>query len=270
MPQDLRRAEGERRAVCRGAAGTLLRHRGDHEGRSRQLVQHDAAQAALTANSRYPSRSWAIVELLLAIAILFAGLEGYLWFSATPYLLVIGALFLWSRGPGWRAIGLRRPANWGRTIAIGAALSLYQFVSLYVIEPFLARVTNGELPDVSIFRTLVGNPVELVFWLVMSWTLAAFMEEMVFRGYLTARVAELVGSRERALVIAIVATSVIFGVAHLYQGLSGVLGTGIAGLVFGLAYLASGRNLWCAIIAHGLVDTIAFVMIYLGVYPGLD
>ena len=96
------------------------------------------------------------------------------------------------------------------------------------------------------------------------------MEEMVFRGYLTARVAELVGSSNRALAVAIVVTSAIFGLAHLYQGLSGVLGTGIAGLVFGAAYLASGRNLWCAIIAHGLMDTIGFVMIYLGVYPGLD
>jgi CAAX protease family protein len=206
---------------------------------------------------------------VLAIAILYAGLEGYLWFASTPYLLAVGALFLWWRGPGWRAIGLRRPPNWSRTIAIGAALSLYQFVSLYVVEPLLARLTSGELPDVSLFATLVGNPLELLFWLVISWTLAAFMEEMVFRGWLTARAAELFGLTPTAWAIAILATSVIFGVSHLYQGLSGMLATGINGLLFGVAYLASGRNLWCAIIAHGLIDTIGFVMIYLNVYPGL-
>jgi membrane protease YdiL (CAAX protease family) len=139
-----------------------------------------------------------------------------------------------------------------------------------VTEPLLARLTSGELPDVSLFATLVGNPVELLFWLAISWTLAAFMEEMVFRGWLTARVAELTAPSTASWAIAIVATSVMFGVAHLYQGLSGVLATGISGLLFGVAYLASGRNLWCAIIAHGLTDTIGFVMIYLGVYPGLD
>lgn len=207
---------------------------------------------------------------MLAIAILYAGLEGYLVFSSTPFLLATGAIFLWWRGPGWRAIGLRRPASWRRTFAIAAALSLYQFLSLYVVEPLLARLTSGELPDVSMFKTLVGNPIELLFWIVISWTLAAFMEEMVYRGYLTARVAALVGSSERGYVIAIVATSVLFGVAHLYQGVSGVVSTGISGLLFGVAYLASGRNLWCAILAHGLIDTIGFVMIYLGIYPGLD
>ena len=33
-----------------------------------------------------------------------------------------------------------------------------------------------------------------------------------------------------------------------------MIDSGVAGLVFG-AYLLSGRNLWAAILAHGLVDT---------------
>lgn len=215
---------------------------------------------------------------MLAIAVLYAGLEGYLWFPGAQYLLLVAAIFLWWRGPGWRAIGLRRPDSWPRAFVIAAALSLYQFVSLYLVEPLLARV-SGELPDVSMFRTLVGNEAELLFWIVISWTLAAFAEEMVFRGWLTARVAEMLGSEKAAgrrslgeggWVAAIAITSVIFGLAHLYQGLSGMLATGITGLLFGAAYLASGRNLWCAILAHGLTDTIGFVMIYLGVYPGMD
>ena len=163
---------------------------------------------------------------------------------------------------------MRRPERWGRAVAIGAALSLYQFVSLYLVEPLLARLT-GELPDVSMFRTLVGNEAELFFWLGIAWTMAAFMEEMVFRGWLTARVAEIIGLTRGAWIAAVIATSIIFGVAHLYQGLSGMIATGLNGLLFGAAYLASGRNLWCAILAHGLTDTIGFAMIYLGVYPGV-
>jgi membrane protease YdiL (CAAX protease family) len=206
---------------------------------------------------------------MLAVAVLYAGLEGYLWFPGAQYLLVVGAIFVWWRGPGWRAIGLRRPDSWPRAMSIAVALSFYQFVSLYVVEPLLARF-SGELPDVSMFKTLVGNEAELLFWLAISWSLAAFAEEMVFRGWLTARIAEVLGMTRNAWAIAIVATSVIFGLVHLYQGLSGVIATGIAGLLFGVAYLASDRNLWCAILAHGLTDTIGFVMIYLGVYPGLD
>jgi CAAX protease family protein len=185
-------------------------------------------------------------------------------------MLGAGALFLWWRGPGWRGIGLRRPDRWGRAVAIGGVLSLYQFASLYVVEPLLARLTSGELPDVTMFASLVGDEWQLVFWLAISWTVAAFMEELVFRGWLTARLAESIGPVHSAWVFAVVLSSMVFGLSHLYQGLSGMLATGISGLLFGAAYLATGRNLWGAILAHGLTDTIGFVMIYLGIYPGLS
>jgi membrane protease YdiL (CAAX protease family) len=40
-------------------------------------------------------------------------------------------------------------------------------------------------------------------------------------------------------------------------------------VIFGIAYLANGRNLWAPIIAHGVYDTIGFVLIYLGRYPAM-
>jgi uncharacterized protein len=210
-----------------------------------------------------------VVELVIAIVLIIAGIAGYLWFAATPYLLVVGAMFLWWRGPGWRAIGLRRPASWPRAVLIAIGLAGYQFASLYLVEPAIARATTGELPDVSMFRSLVGDERQLLFWLGASWTVAAFVEEMVYRGWLTARVAELARYSKRGWIVAVVVTSLLFGLAHLYQGISGVIATGLTGLIFGAAYLASGRNLWCAILAHGFTDTIGFMMIYLGVYPGL-
>ena len=47
--QDLRRSEKEGRPVRRRAGGSLLRRRSDHEGRRRQLVQHDAAEELAVA-----------------------------------------------------------------------------------------------------------------------------------------------------------------------------------------------------------------------------
>jgi membrane protease YdiL (CAAX protease family) len=205
----------------------------------------------------------------VAIALVWASLRGYLTNFPPLCMLAVAAVFLWWRGPGWRAIGLRRPESWPRAIAVGVALSLYQFPGTYLVEPVIARLTTGALPDVSAFRPLVGNESQLLFWLAVSWTLAAFVEEMVFRGWITARIAELTGFTRAAWVLAIAASSVMFGLMHLYQGASGMIATGLTGAIFGAAYLASGRNLWCAIIAHGLTDTLGFVMIYLGVYPGL-
>ena len=67
-----------------------------------------------------------------------------------------------------------------------------------------------------------------------------------------------------AWILAAILQAVIFGLAHAYQGPVGVIKTGAIGLVFGLAYLAVGRNLWPLIIAHGLIDSIDMVTHYLG------
>lgn len=58
----------------------------------------------------------------------------------------------------------------------------------------------------------------------------------------------------------------LFGFGHSYRGLAGMLDTGIHGLLFGVLYLASARNLWPCIIAHGVCDTMAIVLILFGVW----
>jgi membrane protease YdiL (CAAX protease family) len=214
---------------------------------------------------------WAALELGLAAIIIVAGLLGYVPLSSTiPLLLVVAAVSLWWRGPGWRAIGLRRPSNAGLTLALGIAVGGgYQFLGLYLIEPHIARATSGELPDVSAFRPLVGNEAQLVFWLAMSWIFAAMMEELVYRGWITNRLAELWRFSTNGWIAGVLVSSALFGVGHLYQGASGMIATGLSGFVFGCLYLATDRNLWASILAHGFMDTVGFLMIYFGVYPGV-
>jgi len=48
-------------------------------------------------------------------------------------------------------------------------------------------------------------------------------------------------------------SSIVFGMAHLYQGLKGVLGTGLFGLAMALLYAWSG-SLLLPIILHALLD----------------
>ena len=67
----------------------------------------------------------------------------------------------------------------------------------------------------------------------------------------------------RAVSLAFV--SVLFGVGHLYQGVSGILVNTAAGLVYGAVYLRAGRNLWAAIIAHGVYDTVGLAFLFWGI-----
>lgn len=216
------------------------------------------------------SRALALVELLVAVAIVVANAFEVIPFSSTPFVLLFGWLMLWLRGVGWRQLGLRRPPLWARILLLGVGVGVaYQFVSLYLIEPLIARLT-GRLPDVSQFAPLIGDEFLLLLSVIASWTLAAFGEELVFRAYLMNRVVDALGSRGRAAWgISLVSVSILFGLAHLYQGASGIVVATLSGLLFGALYLACGRNLWAAIIAHGVNDTIGFLLIYLGRYPGL-
>jgi membrane protease YdiL (CAAX protease family) len=217
--------------------------------------------------------SWAIAELLLAVALIAAGLKLPLivfMLGSAPWLMAIGLLLTAWRGPGLKAIGLGAPASIPRTIAGGILVGIAsQFVGTFVIEPLLARLTSGQLPDVTQFRSLVGNEMRLVSWIAISWSLAAVVEEVAYRGWILTRFAEMGRYSNGAWVSGLMASSALFGLVHAYQGVSGILANGLTGLVFGGVYLATGRNLWAAIVAHGALDTAGFAMMYLGVYPGL-
>jgi len=44
-----------------------------------------------------------------------------------------------------------------------------------------------------------------------------------------------------------------------YKGASGVIDSGVAGLILGSAYMLAGRNLWANIFAHGFIDTFGII-----------
>ena len=54
------------------------------------------------------------------------------------------------------------------------------------------------------------------------------------------------------------ASSLLRGAYHLYQGFGAGLGNVAMGLVFGYVWQRTGR-LWPLVIAHGLIDAVAFV-----------
>ena len=64
--------------------------------------------------------------------------------------------------------------------------------------------------------------------------------------------------------MAVILVSVLFGYGHYYKGPTGILDSGVAGLIPGTAYMVSGRTLWACILAHGLIDTVAVVAAFFG------
>src|SRR5208283_4406022 len=143
-------------------------------------------------------------------------------------------------------------------MGLAAGLLLEGF-ELFVSQPILVKVL-GKQPDLEDFRPLIGNLKLTLIFLALTWTLAAFGEEMVYRGYLMNRVADLFNRTRGAWVISLIGVHVAFGVAHAYQGWTGIIDEGLSGLLLGIIYLRTGRNLAVPIVAHGIGDTIDMVL----------
>ena len=215
-------------------------------------------------------RLWAAAELLLAAALVIgANVLDVVPVSETPWLVLLGWLSLRLRGLTWKALGLRRPRSWIITIAVALTAGIaLQLISEFVTEPLIERLT-GQTADLSSFRSLVGNLPATLLMLALVWVLAAFGEEMAYRGYVLERAAALGQHSSSAYLVAVVVVSLLFGLGHYYQGVAGVVNSAFSGLFFGALYLAGGSNLWLPILAHGFSDTIGLGLIYFGLVPEL-
>src|SRR5262245_15972656 len=105
--------------------------------------------------------------------------------------------------------------------------------------------------------------------MALNWTLAAFGEEMVYRGYLLNRLADLAGRTRAAFIVALIASSAVFAFAHTYQEVTGVVQAGIDGIWLGLLYLACDLKLSVPIIAQWGSNMPELILIYLGKHPAM-
>jgi membrane protease YdiL (CAAX protease family) len=210
-----------------------------------------------------------LAEVVLFVLIFIAQQQGLIPVSKVPFLFLVCWLSLRIRGLRWRDIGLARFRSWSVTLGLGAALGVaMELLQLFVTQPLLVSVTKRD-PDLSFFRRLVGNPKLLVLMLLLVWTLAAFGEELIWRGFVLNRLAEFGNGTKAAWVTSLILMSIAFGFAHYEQGITGIIDEGFMGFLLGLAYLACDRKLAVPIIAHGVQDTVDMVLFYLGKYPGI-
>ena len=150
---------------------------------------------------------------------------------------------------GPAAIGLGR-LRWRPDILGGIGLAaLIGIPGLLFYLGARALGMNAEVEPAALSSSWWRIPV-----LVLAAFANGFAEEVVVVGYLITRLRQLGMTPSQA----VLTSSVLRGIYHLYQGFGAGLGNVVMGLVFGYAWCRTGR-LWPLVFAHGIINTVAFV-----------
>ncbi len=122
---------------------------------------------------------------LLAVALPTWGLgyvserTGFFWFG--PLGVALSAAMAWyafgGGTVGLHALGFERPRSWAWTIggALLTAIGVHIAISLAAI----VVIPRWGPPNFGAFKNLHGHPLELLKFLVIIWTTAAFGEEII-------------------------------------------------------------------------------------------
>jgi hypothetical protein len=185
---------------------------------------------------------WQIITLVELAAIVATILLGLF----LPTLVILGLMFisLLVRREHIAVMGFKRPQSW-------LSMTGFAFVSAFRLQlfdvgmtmPILNRLT-GTTIDYDSFAQLQGNAGQLPLFLVLSWTLAAFGEELAYRGYLQKVLGNLLGNHLTGALLTTLIVSILFGLAHIEQGLIGLAVTTVDALFYSWLKRKFNNNLW--------------------------
>ncbi|WP_416983760.1 CPBP family intramembrane glutamic endopeptidase [Streptomyces sp. T028] len=195
-------------------------------------------QAATLNASAAPGRPW------LDLAWQLFGIA-----SALVPVALVAHLLVREGQSGLRTLGFDRSRPWsdlGRGAGVAAVIG-----STGIAFYLLARELGFNL-------TVVPEALPDVWWkypvLIMSALQNAILEEVIVVGYLLRRLGQLGWTPGTALM----ASAVLRGSYHLYQGVGGFIGNMVMGVVFVWLYRRWGR-VGPLVAAHSLLDIGAFV-----------
>ena len=195
------------------------------------------------------------LALAPAAAALFIGNAGSL--TSLAIVLVTLTLVRNARKPTFALVN----HSWWRDILVGLAAGALLAVAFdHAVDPLIKELIGPiKLEDFSQVR---GNLPNFLVLLVLGLVYGGIAEESVFRGFVVGWGSTLFGSKA-AWPLAIL-SSIVFGLAHAYQGTGGMVSTGLAGLAFAAIYVVNGRRLLTPMLVHMTFDSIGIVQLYLG------
>ena len=183
------------------------------------------------------------------------------------YEWVLAGLALWGlrmrKVPLRQLLGEQRPGTraWLVDLAIALGYWVVALILLALLGNLLVRISGSHIDPQKIgdvtqkLAPITG--AEMMLFLVLSVS-AGVCEELVFRGYLQQQFARM----GRRVWVGVALSALVFGGAHGYEGVAGMLLISAYGAMFGVLVLLR-RGLRTGMIAHAWHDSISGVALVL-------
>jgi len=202
-----------------------------------------------------PWRGRARLKTLLAMPRVGAMERIVLYASTIAFQWVIVAVVAWRAWVhGYTAGELGLTAHDGTRLAIGSIVGATTIATFHWFN--LRRVgrmppnSRGSIQAIA-ERILPQSTMELLPFLALAIT-AGLCEEFLYRGFAMAVLTRL----GVVAWVAVLVSSILFGLAHLYQGRGGLVSTMLVGIVLGIGRVVYG-SLVPVIFWHAAVDIVA-------------
>jgi membrane protease YdiL (CAAX protease family) len=170
------------------------------------------------------------------------------WLASFHYCVTSGCsayvvLFIIRRsGEPWPAFGLGRPRV--SDLVFGVLLTL----GVIALASATARVARFPASNINEYEQPPRATWEVGF-MILSYCLSAFREELICRAYLITRLEAL----RRSSVQAVLISTLLFASYHAYDGWPGLIHASTVGLLYGCLFLV-GRRVWPLAIGHALYN----------------
>lgn len=203
------------------------------------------------ANVRFKSVDQAVLNTSLTALV----------YAITIFLVIILPWLVKKIRTTWAEIGITRFPKWTDIIMMPAGLIIYLFFSSLLII-----LATQVLPWFNVNQTQdigFGQLSQNYGYILAFATLVVFVpvaEEILFRGYLYGKLKKFV-----PIWVAILATSVLFGVIHGAWNLA--FDTFALSVVLCLLREFTGDSIWASILLHMAKNGIAFYILF--IYPSL-
>jgi membrane protease YdiL (CAAX protease family) len=211
--------------------------------------------SSMSSAPRLPVTVRGLLALVLVEAVVFIAFFGPAWLAARPSAASLR--LAWRGGAAPLGLGL------GYGLLLFAGLVVCGWAASAVPQLDALRPQVERLVDPGVLGR--DRVYLLVATTVVSFGLAGFREEL-WRSAVLTGISELFPNgfgHPAVRAAAVLATSVLFGIGHVTQGVGGVVLTALLGVAFG-AILLSRRSIWEAVLAHGVFDASSFLLLAFG------